>query len=176
MKRTFLFSVGIAALATVGCADAPRSPVAPTSDVEQAGERLNSNSNPHYISSATDAFLAPSPTLAVHFKIAGVGSGVTVYVTAVAQAHRTDSCVNGGENVPSDRKKTSTVTPVAFSAPVTATAGGNVEATFYLPFPASTLNCPGGQTSTLFQGYWDNAGSYVASPSISISIPGTFQL
>jgi len=174
MHRAFLFPLGVAALATAACVDQPRSPVAPPSDVEAFTDVLNANSNPHYIKSATDAYLDPSPTLAVHFKIAGVGSGVTVNVTAAALAHRTDACVNGGDNVPSDAKKTKSVQQVSFTAPVTATAGGNVEATFHLAFPASILSCPNGQTATRFEAFWDAVGSSVASPSISIGIPGTF--
>ena len=41
--------------------------------------------------------------------LAGVGAGTTVTVTATASATAVESCVNGGDKVPSDRKKTTTV-------------------------------------------------------------------
>jgi hypothetical protein len=174
----FRFPAVVLTLAlTAACTDAARSPVSPSQPLLAKG---TASSNPHYIASATGAQLDPSPTLAVYFKIAGVGSGVTINVTATAEAHRTDACVNGGENVPSDRKKRSSIQTVSLTLPVTATAGGNVEETFFLPFPASTLNCPSGQVATLFSGFWDNAASSTPSPSggpvISFDIAGTFNV
>jgi hypothetical protein len=175
MKRSTLLPLVALAL-TAACSDTPQHPVAPS----QTSLAKVSSSNPHYIASATGAFLDPSPTLAVEFKIAGVGAGVTLNVTANARAHRTDACVNGGNNVPSDAKKKSSVQAVSFTAPVTATAGGNIEETFHLPFPASILNCPNGQTATLFSGFWDEVSSSTPAPAggpvISFDIAGSFNV
>ena len=162
---------------TAACADDSTAPVVtPTVTQPSFAAGGNSSSNVHFITA--DAALDPAPTLAVSFKIAGVGSGQTIFVTAAAEAHRTDACVNGGENVPSDRKKRSSVEQVSLTLPVTATAGGNVEDTFLLVFPASTLNCPSGQVATLFNGSWTDVSVSTPNPSggatLAISVAGTF--
>jgi hypothetical protein len=164
---------------TAACADDPTAPaVSPTVTRPSFAAGGNSSSNVHFISAS--AALNPSPTLAVSFKIAGVGSGQTINVTAAAEANRTDACVNGGTNVPSDRKKTSTTQLVSLTQPVTATAGGSVVATFSLTFPGSTLSCPSGQVATLFAGSWSDVSVSTPNPSggatLSQTIPGTFTI
>ena len=164
---------------TAACADNPSAPVgSPTVTRPSFAAGGNSSSNVHFISA--DAALNPSPTLAVSFKIAGVGAGQTINVTAAAQANRTDACVNGGENVPSDRKKKSTTQEVSLTQPVTATAGGNIIATFFLTFPGSPLSCPSGQVATLFAGSWSDVSVSTPNPSggptLSIDVAGTFTI
>jgi hypothetical protein len=174
-RQAMLLCLGAATL-TAACADDSTAPVTPTVSRPSFAAGGNSSSNVHFITA--DAALDPAPTLAVSFKIAGVGSGQTIFVTAAAEANRTDACVNGGENVPSDRKKRSSVQQVSLTLPVTATAGGNVEDTFLLVFPASTLNCPSGQVATLFAGSWTDVSVSTPNPSggatLAISIAGTF--
>lgn len=161
---------------TAACADDPTVPVAAAVTHPSFAKGGSSSSNVHFISA--DAAINPVPSLAVDFKIAGVGSGQTIFVTAVANANRTDACVNGGTNVPSDRKKTSSVQQVSLTLPVTATAGGNVEATFHLTFPGSTLSCPSGQVATLFAGSWTDVSVSTPNPSggavLAVAIAGTF--
>jgi hypothetical protein len=162
---------------TAACADDSTAPVV-TSTVTRPSFAAggNSSSNVHFINA--DAAFDPIPTLAVSFKIAGVGSGQTIFVTAAAVANRIDACVNGGDNVPSDRKKKSTQQLVSLTLPVTATAGGNVEATFFLTFPGSPLSCPSGQVATLFNGSWSDVSVSTPNPSggatLSIDVAGTF--
>jgi hypothetical protein len=163
---------------TAACADDPTSVVTPTVTRPSFAAGGNSTSNVHFISAS--AALNPVPTLAVSFKIAGVGAGQTINVTAAAEANRTDACVNGGTNVPSDKKKTSTTQEVSLTQPVTATAGGNVVATFLLPFPGSPLSCPSGQVATLFAGSWSDVSVSTPNPSggptLSINVAGTFTI
>lgn len=164
---------------TAACADDPTAPaVSPTVTRPSFAAGGNSSSNVHFISAS--AALNPSPTLAVSFKIAGVGSGQTINVTAAAEANRTDACVNGGTNVPSDKKKTSTTQEVSLTQPVTATAGGSVVATFLLQFPGSPLSCPSGQVATLFAGSWSDVSVSTPNPSggptLSINVAGTFTI
>ena len=143
------------------------------------GPSFASKSNPHFIASATDAAVNPNPDLSVDFKISGVGSGVTVNVTVSAQANLFQDCVNNGGKQPSAANKHFDATPVSETLPLTATAGGNIEATFTLEFPAATLSCPNGQT-LITEGFWSNVAISAPVPSsgktLVYSFPGTFSV
>jgi len=175
MRRQATLLCLAAATFTAACADNSTAPVVtPTATRPSFAAGGNSSSNVHFVSA--DAALDPSPTLAVSFKIAGVGSGQTIFVTVLATANRIDACVNGGDNVPSDRKKKSTQQLVSLTLPVTATAGGSVQDTFSLTFPSSPLNCPSGQVATLFNGSWSNISVFTPDPDagndVRFSFPG----
>jgi hypothetical protein len=174
--RTTLLCLAAATLAAA-CSEQPTTPVdvnAPPPHFGKGGV----SSGTHF-QSAT-AFFNPSPTLQVDFSLAGVGAGTTVTVTATADASATESCVNGGDKVPSDKKKTTTVQQVETSGDFDATAGGNVQGTLFLTFPPSALTCPNGQIATLFSGSWSNVQLSTPSPSggpvLQISVSGTFTL
>jgi hypothetical protein len=171
-----LFCLSAATL-TTACSDQPTTPVNVNVPSPQFGKG-GVSSGAHF-QSAT-AFFNPSPTLQVDFSLAGMGAGTTVTVTASAEAEAVEACVNGGDNVPSDKKKRTTLTRVETSGEFPATAGGNVQGTLFLTFPPSTLNCPSGQTATLFSGSWSDVQLSTPSPSggpvLQISVSGTFTL
>ena len=166
-----------AAILTTACSDQPTTPADVNLPSPQFGKG-GVSSGTHF-QSAT-AFFNPSPTLQVDFSLAGVGAGTTVTVTATASATAVESCVNGGDKVPSDRKKTTTVSEVETSGDFGATAGGNVQGSLFLTFPPTTLSCPSGQVATLFSGSWSNVQLSTPSPSggpvLQISVSGTFTL
>jgi hypothetical protein len=170
--------VRFAALATaVACSDTPQDPVSPAGpDFARGGA---SSSNPHFIGNATDAEVNPNPDLAVEFKISGVGSGVTVNVTVSATANLFQDCVNNGGKQPSAANKHFDTFPVEETQPLTATAGGNIEATFVLEFPAPELDCPPGQT-LVTEGFWDDvlitAPIPSGGPTLTFSFPGDFDV
>jgi len=171
-----LLCLSAATLASA-CSDQPTTPVNVNLPSPQFGKG-GVSSGAHFLSAS--GFFNPSPTLQVDFRLAGMGAGTTVTVTATADASATEACVNGGDNVPSDRKKRTTVQQVETSGEFPATAGGSVEGSLLLTFPPTTLNCPGGQIATLFSGSWSNVQLSTPSPSggpvLSINVSGTFIL
>lgn len=164
----------VAATLVAACSDQPTSPVAVTTPPPVLGKG-GVSSGTHFTSASATLV---NPNLVVDFKISGVGAGTSITVTATADAEATESCVNGGTNIPSDKKKTTSVTPVIASGEFPATAGGNVIGSLTLLFPAPSLVCPSGQVATLISGSWSNIQLSTPSPSggpvISISVSGTF--
>ena len=171
-----LLCLAAAALVSA-CSDQATAPVNVKSSSAHFGKG-GVSSGAHF-QSAT-GFFNPSPTLQVDFSLSGIGSGTTITVTATASASATEACVNGGDNVPSDRKKKTTVSQVETSGEFGATAGGNVQGTLFLTFPPTSLNCPSGQTATLFSGSWSNVQLSTPSPSggpvLQIGVSGSFTL
>lgn len=177
MKRPIIAVLCLsAATLASACSDQPTTPVNVNVPSPQFGKG-GVSSGTHF-NSASAAL--SSPNVVVDFRLAGVGAGTTVTVTATATFAAVESCVNGGDKVPSDRKKTTTVSDVENSGDFPATAGGNVEGSLTLFAPASTLNCPSGQVATLISGTWSNIQLSTPSPSggpvISFNVSGTFSL
>jgi hypothetical protein len=129
--------------------------------------------NAHFIKSATDATRSGN-NLVVQFKEAGLESGSVETVVASADARAVYACVNGGGNVPSDAKKKTVSDRVENSDEFPANKNGNIEGTLTLKPPPSTLNCPGGQTDTLFSVTYSNVRVKDLDSGASISISGTF--
>jgi hypothetical protein len=124
--------------------------------------------SPHFISASA---ARDGADLVVSFKIAGLGSFATVAVATTATITRTDACVNGGGNVPTDAKKKTTSGTITTSDrfPV---ENGQVTGTLTLTPPASTLKCPGGQTATLQSLSYSSVS--VSGAEITQQIPSTF--
>jgi hypothetical protein len=130
--------------------------------------------SPHFIKSATSASasgnglpLDTGDVVTVVFKEAGLQSGTTETVQISLSRTATYQCVNGGGNVPSDPKKTTTSSAATASGQFTAGTSGNIEGSLSLtlappPAPAS-FNCPGGQHAELL------AGSVVYGTSVTLS-------
>jgi hypothetical protein len=112
---------------------------------------------PEFASAQFTTSGAKKPTIAIQdngalfvtFKISGLGANVNVDVTVTGDATLVESCVNGGDNIPSDAKKTSTTVRVNHTERFSSDKNGNVEASITVPVPAGTLRCPPGQTATL---------------------------
>jgi hypothetical protein len=138
---------------------------------------------------ATTAFAAPAMATSPHFnkasatrsgnnlvvswKESGLGDNLNIDYTASATATRVDSCVNGGQNVPSDPKKTTTQSPVSANGTFSV-KNGTVNGSLTLTPPATTLSCPPGQRATLISLTYTNVSISDDTNGISQSIPGTF--
>lgn len=131
--------------------------------------------SPHFIKNATYAEL-DGFDLDVDFKEAGLESGATETVVASADLSATYSCVNGGNNVPSDPKKTTIDSRVSESGEFTATKNGNIVGSLTLsPTPADVaLDCPNGQTATLFSVVWSNVTIEDLDSGAFLALKGTF--
>src|SRR5829696_2339948 len=167
-----------AAVFTVACVDGRQSPTSPADRISAA-----TGSGLHFVASATDATVDPNPDLLVNFKEAGVGSGVTVYISASATFVSVWECINGGGKNPKADNKDSQATLVANPpSPYQATAGGNVVSSQTLIAPISSapadLHCGGGQEAR-GTGYWTDVNvadvdQLTSAVRTDIDIAGTF--
>lgn len=113
--------------------------------------------NAHFIASQTTAS-ASGTTLTVKFKEAGLESGSTETIRITAQLDATYSCVNGGNKVPTDPKKTTINGEYTAEDDFTAGKNGNVTGSLSLfaPSASDVLDCPPGQRATLISAVWSN--------------------
>lgn len=131
-----------------------------------------SAANPHFIKASASGPDAAG-NLTVSFKIAGLGDTVTTTVTASANATAVYACQNNGGNFPSDPKKEEVAGPVSASGDFTSGKNGQITDSLTLEPPASTLDCPPGQTEVLISVSYTNV--QVSEPNAGTeSIPGTF--
>ena len=154
IRRTLAALAGAAALVLVGAA----SPAF-------AG-------NVHFIANATSATV-DGVNLDFDFKEAGLENGASVNVEAAADLVATYQCVNGGNKVPSDPKKTTISDRVAEVKPFTATKNGNIVGSITLaPIAANeALDCPNGQRATLTEALWSNATLTDLTNNVSTDVP-----
>jgi len=126
--------------------------------------------NPKFMPKFTTATLDGN-NLDVDFKMSGLGSFATVNITVTATATRTDSCVNNGQNIPADPKKTDTTAQVSASGEFPV-KNGQVTGSLTLTPPPTSLSCPPGQTATLISISYSNV--VISGAGVSHSIGGTF--
>ena len=125
--------------------------------------------SPHFINASA---ARSGDNLVVSWKEAGLGVSAIDY-TASATATRVDSCVNNGQNIPADPKKTTSVADVAATGTFNP-KNGQVTASLTLSPPTSTLSCPKGQTATLISLSYTNVRITDDTNGIFKDIPGTF--
>lgn len=113
--------------------------------------------NAHFIASGT-SITSSGTELTVKFKEAGLESGSTSTIQVSAHLDMTVQCVNGGNKVPSDPKKTTISSDVSQSGEFTAAKNGNLTGSLSVgaPSAASVLDCPGGQKATTTELVWSN--------------------
>lgn len=106
--------------------------------------------NAHFIGSGTSASVSGT-TVTVKFKEAGLESGSTSTIQVTGHIEMLVQCVNGGNKVPSDPKKTTFSSDISESGEFTAAKNGNLTGSLSLSGPpaASVLDCPGGQKATI---------------------------
>ena len=121
----------------------------------------------HFQSASADFTSATVNTLRANFDIAGLGNTAgTVTVLATADATALYACQNGGGNFPSDPKKRAESGQVSAQGTFTVSNG---RATGFLTLspPASTLNCPGGQTPVLASVTYTNVQVQVVGSNVT---------
>jgi len=160
MKSTLFIPIAMLAFA-VACSENASTPVAPDGPLFAPG-----GGSPHFIGNATSCTQVGN-NLVCSFKEAGLSSGsvetiqVSVFLTADY------SCVNNGQNIPADPKKTTVSGTVTFSGVFTAGKNGQLIGSLTIsPAAASTvLGCPPGQTATLISATYGS----VAQPNAVIT-------
>ena len=131
--------------------------------------------SPHFLRAVNQGISDSTDTIT--FKIAGLGDTVTTTVTASAEAAALYACQNNGGNFPSDPKKQEETGTVSASGEFTSGKNGSITGGLTLSAPASTLDCPGGQTEVLACVEFENkrvsepaAGEAAATPSSASAV------
>lgn len=126
--------------------------------------------NPHFIKAVNQGISDSTDTIT--FKIAGLGDTVTTTVTVSADAAALYACRNKGKNFPEDPKKQEETGPVTNSGDFTSGKNGQITGGLTLSAPASTLECPPGQSLVLVCVQFENkqvsepaAGTLSTTPS-----------
>jgi hypothetical protein len=165
MRVNRLIPVAVLALA-VACSEDSSSPVA------NNGPLAAATGSPHFIRNATSC-TEDGLTLVCDFKEAGLASGITVTIQVSVFASREDSCVNNGQQIPNDPKKTTTAATVTASGQFTSGKNGSVVDDLIVSLPPTSLSCPPGQTATLISSsFVPNAVITDATSGASISVGG----
>jgi hypothetical protein len=126
--------------------------------------------SPHFISASA---ARSGDNLVVKWKEAGLGDNLNIDYEASATATREDSCVNGGNKVPSDPKKTTTVAQTN-AAGTFSVKNGSVNGSLTLTPPTTTLTCPPGQKATLISLSYSDVSITDLTNGITEPIPSTF--
>jgi len=167
MRSVYFIPVAALALA-VACSENSPNPV--ESNGGNHPQFAGGSGSPHFIANATSCTETGSPTftLSCDFKEAGLSAGAIEQITlAVTNITANYGCVNGGEKVPSDVKK-------SFNGPVSTTTqfgpvpkNGNLIGTITLSPPAAStvLSCPPGQTATLISADFSGTASLTDNTS-----------
>jgi hypothetical protein len=134
---------------------------------------LAAKGSPHFIKNATTASLSGT-NLTVSFKETGLPAGSVQTVVASADASATYSCVNNGQNIPADPKKTTVNSRVEASGEFTANRSGNIVGTLTLSPPPSNLDCPPGQTTTLIDVTYSNVTVQDLDSGAFLALRGIF--
>lgn len=111
--------------------------------------------------------------LVVSFREVGLGEG-DVTVVASADATADYACLNRGGEFPNDPKKQSLSGPVSATGVFPVAKNGHIEGTLTVLPPASTLECPGGQTVVMTAVSYTNVTVTDVTNETSIAVPGTF--
>ena len=127
--------------------------------------------NPHFLQAG-----ASGPNnqgnLTVSFRMAGLGSNETITITATADSEAVYACRNGGNNFPSDPKKTEESGTVTASGNFTSGRNGQLRGSLTLHPPASGLECPPGQQRVVISVVFTDVS--VSGGGDTRDIPGVF--
>ena len=105
--------------------------------------------NPHFLSCDVTG-VNSNGTLSSDFRIAGLGSNVSITVTVTADATATYACLNRGQNCPNAANKSTVTGTVTAQGTFTSGKNGSVRGSLTVDPPAnSSLTCPGGQKLVL---------------------------
>jgi hypothetical protein len=130
--------------------------------------------NPHFLSCDVTG-VNSNGTLSSDFRIAGLGSNVSITVTASADATATYGCLNGGQNCPNAANKSTVTGTVTAQGTFTSGKNGSVRGSLTVnPPPNTTLTCPGGQTLVLVSVSYTNVSLSAPGAGVCNTSPGNF--
>jgi hypothetical protein len=164
MRHTRLIPIAVLAFAVACSEDSP--------NLVENNSLQFAQGNPHFIANATEC-TEVGLTLVCDFKEAGLASGITVTIQVSVFASREDSCVNNGQQIPNDPKKTTTAATVTASGQFTSGKNGSVVDDLTVSLPPTSLSCPPGQTATLISSnFVPNATITDLTSGATISVGG----
>jgi hypothetical protein len=167
MKRVHLLPVA-ALMLVAACASDSSGPLAPA----RGPSFDNQPPKPGAHFQSADATLSGSD-LIVSFREVGLGEG-DVTVTATADATAAYACQNNGGQFPNAANKQSVTGPVSTTGVFPVSKNGHIEGSLTLSPPASTLDCPGGQTAVLTSVTYSNVTLTDETNQVTTTIPGTY--
>jgi hypothetical protein len=130
--------------------------------------------NPHFLSCDVSG-VNSNGTLSSDFRIAGLGSNVSITVTVTADATATYGCLNHGQNCPNAANKSTVTGVVTAQGTFTSGKNGSVRGSLTVnPPPNSTLSCPGGQRLVLVSVDYTNVSLSAPGAGTCDTSPGTF--
>jgi len=130
--------------------------------------------NPHFLSCDVTG-VNSNGTLSSDFRLAGLGSNVSITVTVTADATATYACLNRGQNCPNAANKSTVTGTVTAQGIFTSGKNGSVRGSLTVnPPPNNTLTCPGGQTLVLVSVSYTNVLVSAPGAGDCVPDPGTF--
>ena len=129
--------------------------------------------NPHFLSCDVTG-VNSNGTLSSDFRIAGLGSNVSITVTASADATATYGCLNNGQQCPNAANKVEVQTDVSASGTFTSGKNGSIRQSLTVDPPDTTLRCPGGQTLVLVSVSYTNVTLTAPPAGVCNTSPGNF--
>ena len=129
--------------------------------------------NPHFLSCDVSG-VNSNGTLSSDFRIAGLGSNVSITVTASADSTATYACLNNGQNCPNAANKSTVTGTVTAQGQFTSGKNGSVRGSLTVNPPPSTLTCPGGQNMVLVSVDYTNVSLSSSAGGTCDTSPGTF--
>jgi len=130
--------------------------------------------NPHFLSCDVTG-VNSNGTLSSDFRLAGLGSNVSITVTVTADATATYACLNRGQNCPNADNKSTVTGTVTAQGTFTSGKNGSVRGSLTVnPPPNNTLTCPGGQTLVLVSVNYTNVTLSAPGAGTCNTSPGNF--
>ena len=129
--------------------------------------------NPHFLTYDVTG-VNSNGTLSSDFRIAGLGSNVTITVTVSADASAVYACLNHGQKCPSAANKSTVTGTVTAQGTFTSGKNGSVRGSLTVSPPPSTLTCPGGQNMVLVSVDYTNVSLSSSAGGTCDTSPGTF--
>jgi hypothetical protein len=129
--------------------------------------------NPHFLSCDVSG-VNSNGTLSSDFRIAGLGSNVSITVTASADSTATYACLNNGQNCPNAANKSTVTGTVTAQGIFTSGKNGSVRGSLTVNPPTTPLHCPGGQTLVLVSVNYTNVSVSAPPAAVCNTSPGNF--
>ncbi len=129
--------------------------------------------NPHFLSCDVTG-VNSNGTLSSDFRIAGLGSNVSITVTVSADATATYACLNNGQNCPNAANKSTVTGTVTAQGIFTSGKNGSVRGSLTVNPPTTPLHCPGGQTLVLVSVNYTNVSVSAPPAAVCNTSPGNF--
>jgi len=129
--------------------------------------------NPHFLSCDVSG-VNSNGTLSSDFRIAGLGSNVSIQVTATADASAVYACLNHGQKCPSAANKSTVTGTVTAQGIFTSGKNGSVRGSLTVNPPTTPLHCPGGQTLVLVSVNYTNVSVSAPPAAVCNTSPGNF--